>query len=95
MNIQIKLKKTSKRDYLITQSGYTITKTKFIEVDDSDKEIESIILYRNDIIIKDIKNLPKSQLLDKGKDSERIEFEFSEEDSLEDVKPKNTQKKKK
>lgn len=59
--ILIKLKKESVRESLTTISGYYITKDKFVEVEDTDKDIESFILYRNDVVIKDSKDKSKKE----------------------------------
>lgn len=52
--IKIKLAEKSYKNFLVTQSGYTITK-EFTEVDDKDSDIQYYIAARNDIIVEDVK----------------------------------------
>ena len=58
--IDIKLKKDASREKLTTVSGYEITKSKYIVVDDDDKDIQRFIRNRNDLLIKENKKTSKS-----------------------------------
>lgn len=52
----VRLKKDSVRDRLSTISGYSIVKEEYTEVDDNEQDIKSILIYRNDVEIKDVNN---------------------------------------
>jgi len=58
--IEIKLKDTANREKLTTISGYEITKKKFIVVEDKDSGIETFIMNRSDLVVKEHKEKIKS-----------------------------------
>lgn len=54
--IKLKLKQNSIKDFLVTDSGYTINKHDFTVVDDNDKEISYYIVNRNDLMFSPVNN---------------------------------------
>lgn len=79
----MKLKEKSVRDFLVTQSGFTITK-EYSEVDDNDKEVQSFIINRNDIFIKNV----EEKIIDSGS-----EIKKPKEEVFKEVKPETPKKK--
>jgi len=64
----MKLKNNSARKSIHLFDGRIINRDEFIEVDDTIKEIQSLITYRNDLEIKDIKEVkikPKKKAVKK------------------------------
>lgn len=83
--ILIKLKESSIKQFITTQRGYAILKNEWTEVEDGDREISRIILYRNDIDIKEIikdedikENAPIKEVIE----DEVIEICIPEEDDI-------------
>lgn len=54
--MKLKLKQSALKDYMITQSGYTITKTEFTEVDPEARGVK-YLLNRPDIEIENVKEV--------------------------------------
>jgi len=76
--IQIKINENSETFILTTPSGYTITRDEYVEVDDSDTNIQYFLLNREDIDMKEIKineGTVKETLIDEVKKDDKI---FSE-----------------
>lgn len=86
VKILMKLKQTSVRDFLVTQSGYSVLKDEYTLVDDDDKEIQSYIMNRNDILIKnETKTIKDTVSAGKSKGEEV----FTEDNSTPDTKESN------
>ena len=88
--IKIKLNENSVKDFLTTQSGYTITKEDFCVVDDNDVTIHSYIINRDDLIIEDFKEKKQKKVdkvvkLNEGSVKKTIKDENKEESFKEEI----------
>ena len=66
MTLYIRLKKSSKRDKLITSNNCKIVKNEWSLVDEHNKEIKKIVLFRKDI--DTVNKLPKQKKTNKKND---------------------------
>ena len=79
--ILIKLQEKSTKQFITTQSGYAILRNEWTEVNDDDREIKRILLYRNDIDIKEVTSV--EDIKEEDIKEEVIEVEVV---SVEDIK---------
>lgn len=84
--LKLKLKQNSVKDFLVTQSGITITKHDFTVVDDENKDISYILETRNDLMFS-----PFNETFKTNDESNIKQETFVEEDKP--VKKKKTKKK--
>jgi hypothetical protein len=76
--IEVKLEKDSTRQFLTTASGFTIEKENWNVVEDTDREINSYLMSREDILIRPINT--GEEEIPKKSDNIVIEEEVLEEE---------------
>jgi len=55
--LKLKLKQSSDKEFLVTDSGYSITKYDFTIVDDDDKDISYYLKVRNDLMFSTVNDI--------------------------------------